>query len=164
MSHFLALLFIKPCEGSCPDDVNLCFSAQYSRSCSVEGSRDQRLKCATVSCVCVYHSPWLTKHSFFPRRLVTVNSLCLCHYNGKSWHSMVLLERGISAESWHKTMSKLRQIRALLFPQLRVCAVFVISRRHPKATDWCLHTCMQITLLCNYTALAPHKAPGTAGD
>lgn len=134
--------------------------------------RLQRSKCATVPCVCSSLPPDSQNTASFHAELVTVNSLCLCHYNGKSWHSVVLLVRGVSAESSHKTTSKLRQIRALLFPRLcshaaspeSVCAVFVMSRRHPKATDCCLHTCTQNTLLCNYTALASHKAPGNAGD
>lgn len=67
---------------------------------------------------------------------------------------MVLVKKGLSVESWHKTSSKLRQIQAL-FPQ-RSCyiawerAAFVISnplqtkRRPPEQCQWisvCMHAC-----------------------
>ena len=36
----------------------------------------------------------LTQHSFFMKPLVY-----LCHYNTKSWHLVVLLEKGLSVDS-----------------------------------------------------------------
>lgn len=107
--------------------------------------RLQRSKCAAT--LQSYHC--LTQYSFFfflcplsfsHWTLFTANSLCLCHYSRKSWHSVVLVEKGPFWQSWHKTRSTLTQTpspvpSALILHYLRVCNVCNITPSLVKTLD-----------------------------
>lgn len=115
--------------------------------------------------------------SFSHWTLFTANSLCLCHYSRKLWHSVVLVEKGPFWQSWHKTRSTLTQTpspvpSALILHYLRVCNVCNITPSLVKTLDpptpLKSSVCMQNTLLSNYSIFgmtypAHHKALSSAG-
>lgn len=81
------------------------FPVQYHCSRLMKNSwRLQRSK-IKVCCGCVFTSRPMfsslnTASLHADRALFTVNSLCLCHYNRKSWYTVVLVEeKGPTAES-----------------------------------------------------------------
>ena len=90
--HFLELLFIKPNKGL--HDVNLCFPVECNRSRSATiRSKIRAHNCVFTRCPGSNHYPCLTTQLLYMLwTLFTVKPLCVCHYNLKSWHSMVLLE------------------------------------------------------------------------
>lgn len=159
--------------------VSLHAAIAHVQRQTVGGSRDQRSKCASVFSQ-AYRPIFLSLPLSHTTQLLHthtdtlyINSLCLRHYNRKSWHSVVLVKKGLSVESWHKTMSKLRQIQAL-FLLCSCCAVI----SNPLRTQWrtravsvdcCLHACVRAGHFAfqlqrsGWQYTAPHKALGTAG-